>query len=278
MKALMKALWKIWKTYLQYAGVIIVGGGLVFILIETVRANNTGFETKTLWDWMELLIIPLFLAGGVFYLNRSERTTEREIAIDRQQEAALQSYLDRMTELLLEKDLGNTENEEVRLVAKTRTLTVLRGLDGQRKRYVLQFLRDARLLGALVPVKSPVFNLEGADLRYADLRDADLSSIDLHETNLQYADLRGVRLFETNFKKANLRYANLQNASLSRSFFIETDLSNANMRNVFFKDTNVTDAILQFADLKGATVLPPQTLEFVKTLKGATMPDGTKHN
>jgi len=264
-----------WKQYLLYASLIIVLGGLVLILIETVKAKNTGFETKTLWDWMELLIIPLFLAGGAFFLNRSERNTEREIATDRQQEAALQAYLDQMTELLLEKDLGNTENPEVRLVAKTRTLTVLRGLDGLRKRNVLQFLRDAKLIGAMV--KSPVFTLKGADLSNADLRGANLESVNLEEVNLQHADLRGVRLFETNFKEADLRYANLQNADLSRSFFIKTDLSNANMRNVFFKDTNVTDAILQFADLKGATVLPPQTLEFVKTLKGATMPDGTIH-
>ena len=90
-----------WKQYLLYASLMFVGGSLVFILIETVRAKNTGFETKTLSDWMELLIIPLFLAGGAFYLNRSERTTEREIAADRQQEAALQAYIDRMSELLI---------------------------------------------------------------------------------------------------------------------------------------------------------------------------------
>src|SRR6185436_681231 len=94
-----------WKQYLLYASLITVGGGLIYILVETVKAKNTGFETKTLWDWMELLIIPLILAVGAFFLNRSERKTEREIAKDRQQEQALQSYFDQMTELLLEKDL-----------------------------------------------------------------------------------------------------------------------------------------------------------------------------
>jgi len=264
-----------WKQYLPYASLIIVGGSLLFILVQTVRAKNTGFETKTLWDWMELLIVPFVLAGGAIFLNRSEHKTEREIATDRQQEAALQAYLDRMAELLLRENLLTTDNEAVRLVAQTRTLTVLRGLDGLRKRNVLQFLRDAKLIGAMV--KSPVFTLKGADLSNADLREANLESVNLEEVNLQHADLRGVGLYETNFTKADLRFANLQNAELSKSFFIKTDLSNANMRNVFFRDTNVTDAILQFADLRGATVLPPQTLEFVKTLKGATMPDGTKH-
>ncbi len=287
-----------WKQYLLYASLIIVGGSFVFILIETVKAKTTGFETKTLWDWMQLLIIPVILAVGAFFLNRSERKTEREIAKDRQQEQALQSYLDQMTELLLEKDLGNTENLEIRLVAKTRTLTVLRGLDGQRKRYVLQFLRDARLIGGIFEgrQKSPVFDLAGADLSYADLRDADLSSVNLEKANLQHADLRGVRTFETHFIDADMRYANLQGANPHMSYFYRTDLSNANMRDAIFWDLVLKETKLQFADLRGADFrhsaglldvdltganlkgakIPEQHLT-AKFLKGATMPDGTKH-
>jgi hypothetical protein len=263
-----------WKQYPLYASIIIVGGGLLFILIETVRAKNTGFETKTLWDWMELLIIPFVLGIGAYYLNRSERKTEREIALDRQQEVALQAYLDRMSELLLKENLLTTEDEIVRLVAQTRTLTVLRVLDGLRKRNVLLFLRDAKLIGAMV--KAPVFTLKSADLSYADLRGFNLESVNLEEVNLQHADFRGAKMFETNFKKADLRYANLQ-ADLSKSFFVEADLSNTNMRNATMHDSNLTGAILQYADLKGAEILPPQALEIVQTLKGAIMPDGTKH-
>lgn len=125
-----------WKTYLFYASLIVVGGSLIFILVETVRAKNTGFETKTLWDWMELMIIPLFLAGGAFYLNRSEKEIERkaaenraklerEIATDRQQEMALQAYLDRMEVLLMKNNLQTTTNKDILTVARTRTLAVL---------------------------------------------------------------------------------------------------------------------------------------------------------
>jgi len=288
-----------WKQYLFYASLIIIGGSLIYILVETVREKNTGFETKTLWDWMELLIIPFILAVGAFFLNRSERKTEREIAKDRQQEQALQSYLDQMTELLLEKDLGNTENIEIRLVAKTRTLTVLRGLDGQRKRYVLQFLRDAKLIGGIFEgkQKSPVFDLADADLSYADLRGADLSSVNLEKANLQHADLRGVKTFETHFIDADMRYANLQGANPYMSYFYRTDLSNANMRGAIFWDQVLKETKLQFADLreadfsnnsglldvdltganlKGAKI-PEQRLT-AKSLKGTIMPDGTKHD
>lgn len=110
------------KKFLQFAGVTIVIGGLSFILIETVRAKNTGFEAKTLWDWMELLIIPLLLGLGAVLLNRSERNSarlqaeersklEREIATDRQQEAALQAYLDRMADLLLKEKLRKSNRQ-----------------------------------------------------------------------------------------------------------------------------------------------------------------------
>jgi len=161
------------KKYLLYALYILVGVGLVYGLIQVIligySASWTGFTTKTLWDWMELLIIPLVLAGGVFYLNRSERAVERriaedrtkedrrladdraklerEIATDRQQEAALQAYIDRMAELLLKEELRNSEeNEEVCNVARIRTLTVLRGLDPKRKGLVLLFLKEAELI------------------------------------------------------------------------------------------------------------------------------------
>src|SRR5262245_4227897 len=98
-----------WKTYLLYASLLIIAGSFSYMLIETVRLKNTGFETKTLWDWMDLLIIPAVLAIGAFVLNRSERAVERqvaedraklerEIATDRQQEAALQAYIDRISD------------------------------------------------------------------------------------------------------------------------------------------------------------------------------------
>ena len=266
-----------WKTYLLYASLIIVGGGLVFILVETVRANNTGFETKTLWDWMELLIIPLVLAIGAFFLQRSERAVEREIAQDRQQETALQAYIDKMTELLLDKGMENTKNNEVLLVAKTRTLTILRVLDGKRKIVVLQFLRDARLVGPYRLEEKSFFDLVGADLQFADLRGANLENLDLREANLQHADLRGAKIYETNFSKADMRYANLQNTGVVKSWLMDTDLSYTNMSNAKFWDTNTTNAIFKFANLKGAEFHPLQHLDIVKSLKGATMPDGTKH-
>lgn len=229
---------------------------------------------KTLWDWMELFIIPIFLALGAFYLNRSERDSERrraeertilerqtaedraklerEIATDRQQEAALQSYLDRMADLLLREKLRVSKKAEVRDVARIWTLTILRELDGRRKGLVLLFLQESGLIG-----EKSVIDLTGADLSLADLYRARLAGTDLKEANLRFSILSG----------ANLTKANLTEAELFKAYLIGADLSGASL----------SGANLTQADLTGAEVSDEQ-LATAKSLAGAIMPDGTKHD
>src|SRR3989442_986202 len=111
-----------------------------------ITRTETYQPGKTLWDWFQLLIIPAVLAIAGYTINltisRSEQEstrlrdqTEHEIAEDNQREAALQDYIDKMSELLLEKKLRESpEGNEVRKIARVRTLTVLPRLDANRKR------------------------------------------------------------------------------------------------------------------------------------------------
>jgi uncharacterized protein YjbI with pentapeptide repeats len=287
-----------WKKRLLYGSVIVVGVILAYILIETIRAKNTGFETKTLWDWMELLIIPLVLASGALYLNRSERAVERkiaddraklerEIATDRQQEAALQAYLDRMADLLLNENLRVSENEEVRNVARIRTLTVLRGLDAKRKGIVLRFLQESDHISG-----APTIDLAGADLTEVDvtganLRRVNLSKTDLSNAILSHVDLGDAYLSEAYMPRANLtfahlgdaslRLANLEGADLRRAILRRTNLSEAHLEAAVLTYAELGGADLSKANLRGATVTDEQ-LATAKSIKGAIMPDGTKHD
>jgi hypothetical protein len=282
-------------VYLLFAG---LGALILFILVQTIRVKNTGFETKTLWDWMELLIIPLVLAGGAFFLNRSERAVERqiagkraklerEIATDRQQEAALQSYLDRMAELLLQEKLRTNDNEEARDVARTLTLTVFRGLDSNRKGMVLRFLYEAEL----VCRGKPIVCLKGADLRGADLHGIDLSQANLYSANLFDADLsdsdlsgvifNDATLFNVNLSGVDLRGAYLNEADLQSSNLVGANLSGAHLNGTNFCSSNLTDARLDNACLTGANLkgakVPKELFASVKSLVGVKMPDGTIH-
>jgi len=66
-------------------------------------------SNKPLWDVLDLVIIPIVLAAGIYWLNRAQRKNEQEIEKRREQEATLQNYLDRMTELILENGLGKSK-------------------------------------------------------------------------------------------------------------------------------------------------------------------------
>jgi hypothetical protein len=138
-------------------------------------ANWTGFNeytdpkgeyqrAKTLWDWMDLLVVPIVLATGAWWLTKSDNRIEREIATDRQQQTTLEAYFDQMTSLLLNSDLRRSEKgAEVRSIARSRTLTVLRVLDPARRSLVLMFLKES--------------NLINKDNVIVDLRQADLSGV-----------------------------------------------------------------------------------------------------
>jgi hypothetical protein len=134
-------------------------------IAHTISGTNAGTVTKTeeyqpgkaLWDWLQLLIIPAFIAFGAVWLT-ARQNHDREIAheqhehdlniaVDNQREAVLQTYLDKMTELLLEKNLRKSQREdEVRKIAHVRTLAVLPSLDNRRKGIVLQFLYESDLI------------------------------------------------------------------------------------------------------------------------------------
>ena len=166
---------------------------------------SLGFADKSLWDWIDLLGVPVAVAiiAGLFALAAQrvgERArVERELATDRAREEILQTFFDRITSLILENGLRESEEDSPeRAVARARTQAALRTLDGPRKGILVRFLYESKLI-----VKGQaVISLELADLTYSDLSGADLTDSDLRSANLRGAD----------FKYANLQGADLRNA------------------------------------------------------------------
>src|SRR5260370_4517271 len=141
--------------------------------VHTISGPSAGTVTrteeyqpgKTLWDWLQLLFIPAVLAlGAIWYTARQNH--DLHITLDNQREVVLQTYLDKMSELLLEKHLRDSQSDdEVRKIAHVRTLAVLSNLDNRRKGNVLQFLHESDLIN----INKPIIYLGGADLGGADL-------------------------------------------------------------------------------------------------------------
>jgi hypothetical protein len=131
-----------------------------------------------LWNWMDLLIIPAVLAAGGHLFTRSKNRATRLAAENRAQDDALQAYLDQIGQLMLDRDRPlrqSQDGDEVRTLARARTLTVLGRLDGNRKESIVAFLYESNLI---------VRNSAVVDLSRAPLSGADLSALYLMDADL----------------------------------------------------------------------------------------------
>ena len=160
---------------------------------------------KTLWDWMQLLIIPVAVAIGTFVLNQMSQRREQGLEQQRSQDAALQSYLDQMSQLLIEKEgtqLRQLEPDtDVRRLMAAQTSTLMQRLDKGRTLAVVRFLAEAHLISK----PNPVVSLVGADLSGIDFKGVDLNDVDLRGANLSNADLSGATAVGADLRGANLR-------------------------------------------------------------------------
>lgn len=232
---------------------------------EHQRREWTGFGKKTLWDWLQLLIVPFILAilGLLFTWSLDVRQQEAEanraqaqLAAEEQraQGEALQAYLEEMGNLLLDRDLRTSDvAADERYIARARTLTILGQVDAFRKRSVLQFLQQSQLIR-----KEPfqaIVQLNSADLRYAALSGlhlwkADLSSVDLSNADLSNADVTDAVLWSSNLSGVNLTDATANQADMS-----DTHLSGAILHHTYLYRTNLSDADLTDADLTEGRLL-----------------------
>lgn len=268
---------------------------------EQQKDSRWGFRGMTVRNWLELLVVPLVLLGIglLFQIQQSEVEQRRleaaqHIEEQRAQDEALQTYLEQMGQMLLDKDRPlrqSKEGDEVQLLARARTVTILRRLDSARNRDILQFLREARLVPSnRYDIQEHIVRLDASNLSEANLKGANLDSFSLQGTDLSGADLRDAylawsylpyaKLDGANLRGANLHGdpdqsgddADLSDADLSDANLREADLSYDNLSNANLQGANLTDAVLRGANLSNAKVTSEQLAE-AKSLEGATMPD-----
>jgi uncharacterized protein YjbI with pentapeptide repeats len=260
-------------------------------------------EGTTIWDVAKVVLVPAVLSLGILWLNIAQanrqdriedarRAAQSTTEADRVQENAFQTYLDRMSELLLAENGLRSPNssDDVRDIARARTLTVLQGLDGERKGALIGFLSEAELITSemeflqelntsdtitraldivmsgtitrAVDIQLSGADLSGANLRKAKLYGADLSAANLFMASLLRADLRGAdlrgadlneaNLSEANLLRANLRGADLRKADLSGANLVRSNLCWANLNGADLSEANLSLANLELANLNGA--------------------------
>ena len=256
------------------------------------------FGGKTVWDWLQLLIVPIMLSlitvAFTWQQNarqqriEDQRTrqaqeiedrrarAERDLQEQRAQQATLQAYLDQMGTLLLDRDLRNAgEDSDVRRLARARTLVVLDALASDRQDRGFRFLEETELIQAGPEGRPPIVGLKYASLRDleltgkqllrgADLTQATLTGADLAEAHLEGTDLSGAHL-----GGADLTGAYLQDAKLGGAYLYGTNLGGANLSGADLSDAEgrfesgarMVRTRLEGADLGGADLTNARVTE-----------------
>ncbi len=253
----------------------------------TLKSNpwkKLGFHDKTFWDWMDLLLVPLFILGGTVFFNRAAtvreenfnlavKEREQYFNLERKKQEVVQNYLSKMTELISSGQLIDPKNlafGRTSTAAKALTQSALRDVDGDRwrKRQILEFLYDAELVTTSSETElsdtesKPIIDMAGIDLSEANLASlslgpperelrinlslANLSEADLNHSSLSRAQLVRTQLIKSNLEAANLEAANLKGANLKGA-----NLKGANLAEADLSYADLTDAELQGANLSG---------------------------
>ncbi len=234
--------------------------GIVLVMLYIGFRNGLGVAEKTVWDWLDILILPMVLAvGAIGYESierqrderRAEDQQERELQVinEQAQAVALQTYLDQTSDLgsVARSRLSIIDSDE-RGLAQARTLTILLALGSDRKRHPLKLVAQLHLIDK----GNPIIKLPHADLNEANLAEVTLINVDLADV-----DLRAANLTDANLRGTVLADADLRDANLTRADLTGTDLTGAN--------------------LTGARVTREQ-LAGCGSLAGATMLDGAVHD
>jgi uncharacterized protein YjbI with pentapeptide repeats len=264
--------WQSWDwRWLVLLGLIFLSAGVLYLTVRRVwnrLFDLMGFRGKTIWDLFGLLIVPVVIVLAGWWLGNvstqkqqqiegQRAQAQQQIEDRRAQDSVLQLYIQDMTTLLLDKRLAASKQDDpVRSIARSSTLTAVRQLDADRKGILLQFLYESNLIMEF----DPTIELYGADLSDAILRRND-PIIDLYG-----ADLSGADLYDANLSNANLFGADLSGADLSYADLSGADLSFADLSDADLSFVRLSSAVLRYADLRGASL-------FGVDLSGANLSD-----
>lgn len=234
---------------------------------------TTKFEqSKTLWDWLPVIISPLTLALlGLWFQFEQEKASATKLRED-----ALESYINAVSTLFSEKKLHEIKKEDsveqkiiypdVNII-RIRTLSILRRLINEN---VIDNILIIDVINFLQSIKISDFDenfFELVNLSNTNLQRVDFTRFKLKNISLEHCNLRGARFLEADLTNAKLCKANLEKAVLTKailkeaglgetnlqeSLLIETQLENANLIGANLKKSNMRMANLEAADLEKA--------------------------
>ena len=215
---------------------------------------------KRLWDWLQLLLIPLALFLIAYIFNSWQAASNQQVEDKSQQEQVVGDYLNQMSTILLKYNLHDSKpGDPIRALAQAYTLTALDRLDSGHKSIIVLFLYradllkyhyylhqetdcgDPKALKKQFPDENPLITLSQGNIEGVTINNLGLSCIDLHNM-----ELNGSNFSESDLNRADLGLSFAMNADFSYTSMIA-----ANMFFLDLENANLQGAQLQFANMKG---------------------------
>jgi uncharacterized protein YjbI with pentapeptide repeats len=212
--------------------------------------ETDGPRAKTLWDWMDLLIIPLAVGILAWSFKEAEKEKANRSEEERSQNESLDSFIKIMTELIIKHNLTNEKSSfESRTIARTRINLAFSNLNKVRKGQVLQFLFESGLID-----KTPKINILGADIKGAVLDGIVLSQAEIKGVYFNKASIKSSNLNRTVFTGCDFSGADLSDSLVNETDLSYTNLSRAKLKNMDLTSVNFEGADLTKANLRGSII------------------------
>lgn len=257
-------------------GMVLMGYSLAWTGFGTsIAPDGSVHPGKSLWDWLQLVLVPIVLFFLAQWYSTIQGKVERERQKIAEQYQSVQTYFDRIQTLILDNSLLQaTPDDPTSSIARALTLTTLERIDGERKSAIIRFLDEMKLIQG-IHQRTPIISLSGADmsnlgaplgtvfsdfvgadLSFADLRQAKIDVGNFENANLKGADVSGASFIYCNFRGADFQVVGLQGVNLYEAIFdIETILPNGQHWN----NTDMTKF--------GAVLIPPITDEEAREIR-----------
>lgn len=278
--------------WLNWPWIGVNGGYSKITITSTVHGTTTAQEqpqTRTLWDWLQLLIIPASLGiFGVFLTNLMQARSQRELA---EQQAQSQHELMEQQAQSAQKTLEQQASFERELAEQQASFE--RELAERQAQHARELATDSQREGVLQAYFDKISGLlihEG--LRQA-LQGSEVRNAACVQTITVLLRLDGSRkgnlirfLYKSglidkidpiiDLQGADLRNADLRGADLRGADLRGTNMRGTDLREIDLRGADLGDSDLAGADLRGALSTQEQW-EKARSLTNAIMPDGAKH-
>ena len=212
---------------------------------------------------MVLAALPSIIFGvfTVVFAVQQDKTARENRQQDQRQEdeqnirSSFEKYIDDISALVLSRKF-NRSNPEHLLHIRVKTLSVLRRVDASRKRDIILFLYESRLLRSNLPSKQRL-NLIGGDLSNVHFIGTwgallQLSYIDLSNVYAPNVAFHWCNLNSAVFDNAFMPNGKISNSSIYKTRFNRIYAPDLMLGDIFFHGTSFTGAMVHRMNFIGA--------------------------